>query len=206
MAMRKTLFLVDYQKLTDDDLVRRAQESDTCAFDELINRHLVFMRRLATSVLRNPADAEDEVQNALILAFIHIREFAYRASFKSWVSSIVLNQTLSCIRRRRRAASISLDLFSNSPLDGNLRCSARHDPEQRFAEKQTHELLSRNLRRLPPMLRQSLTMSVVDNLRTAEIARRLGISLGAAKSRICRARNELSSRIQGHSRLSAMIL
>jgi RNA polymerase sigma-70 factor (ECF subfamily) len=60
---------------TDEDLIGRLRQGDAAAFRALMQRHNQRLFRLARSVLRNPSDAEDAVQDAYVLAFTRLDQF-----------------------------------------------------------------------------------------------------------------------------------
>jgi len=76
----------------DQQLIDSARQGDTTAFGELIKRHYSSCLRRASSLIRNPTDAEDEVQNACWKAFERLAQFRGEGTFAAWLSRIVENQ------------------------------------------------------------------------------------------------------------------
>src|SRR4051812_36477905 len=95
--------------VSDQCLVTMALEGDKHAFGELVKRHRRKCLDLATSVLRNRGDAEDEVQNALSKAYTHLNQYQRGAEFSTWLARIVTNQCLMSIRVKRRTRFVYLD-------------------------------------------------------------------------------------------------
>src|SRR4051794_6642549 len=95
--------------LNDQSLVKMALEGNHQAFEELVQRHRHRCVDLATSFLRNRADAEDEVQNALSKAYTHLDQYQGGAEFSTWLARIVTNQCLMSIRVKRRTRFVYLD-------------------------------------------------------------------------------------------------
>src|SRR5258706_11837869 len=88
----------DGRRLTDGELVDRVRSGQTAAFGELVERHRGAVYRAALAALRNPADAEDVAQDALVLAFRKIDQFRGDASVRTWMVTIAWRLALS--RRR----------------------------------------------------------------------------------------------------------
>jgi RNA polymerase sigma-70 factor (ECF subfamily) len=65
--------------------------------------------RKALSIVRNEADAEDVTQTALLKAFTRLSQFRLDSQFRTWVTSIVINEALMCLRASRRSKQESLD-------------------------------------------------------------------------------------------------
>jgi RNA polymerase sigma-70 factor (ECF subfamily) len=182
--------------LCEGELLTLAQQNDPDAFAELMSRSAPASLKLALSILRDWQDAEDEVQNSYWKAWRHVRQFQRESKFSTWISRIVINQCLMRLRKSRRAAFLYLDAGVE---DGTVRAlhlpQKAHTPEAEYSRNETGSLLLREVRRLPPLLRNVLVMRDVDELAMDDVARRLGISLVAAKSRLLRARQELRRRL-----------
>jgi len=181
---------------TDEDLAASAQMGDTCAFEQLIERHYRFCLAKAFTILRNHGDAEDEVQNACAKAWQHLQQFQGEGTFGGWLSRIVSNQCLMRIRERKGARMISVDEVFNA--EGYFRLEVIDQgaaPEDSFGDEEVSSMLNREIRRVPVLLRQALIMRDLRQHSMRDIAARLGISVPAAKSRLMRARQELKLRL-----------
>lgn len=175
---------------TEPELLAHARAGDHDAFAELARRHYQACFRIALSILRNPADAEDEVQNTFLKALIHLPEYENRSELRTWLISIVRNQ---CLMRLRSAAH-----QRSRPLDDISKIEIRHNsaaPDEDLSRRQTEQLVARNVRLLPAVYREVLLLHNLRGMRLEAVALRLGISPGAVKSRLRRARHELRNRI-----------
>src|SRR5712671_4470221 len=94
---------------SDKSLVELARQGDDDAFGELTRRHQQRCIDLATFLLRNRGDAEDEAQNAFSKAYAHLNQYQGDAEFSTWLSRIVTNQCLMSLRVKRRTKFIYLD-------------------------------------------------------------------------------------------------
>jgi RNA polymerase sigma factor (sigma-70 family) len=83
---------------TDADLVESARQGNKQAFGELVKRHHHWCVGLASGILRDRGDAEDEAQNAYWNAFQHLDQYQGDAEFSTWLARIVVNQCLMFIR------------------------------------------------------------------------------------------------------------
>jgi RNA polymerase sigma-70 factor, ECF subfamily len=187
----------------DGEIVTRAQHGDNAAFDELVVRHEGKLRSVALRLTGSMSDAEDVVQQSLMKAFEKIRNFRGDSQFSTWVTRIVLNESLMFLRRRRREAVSRLPLHNE---EGELLpdvelADSRPDPEARVAQDESAELLRHTIKTLPKAWRSVIVLHDIEGQTIEETANRLGISVAAAKSRRLRARLELGRRIE--SRLKA---
>lgn len=192
----------DFEASTDADLVRQARAGNEKAVEVLINRHYLTCVKVATLMLRDPGDAQDEVQEACCKAFQHIDQFRGDTEFLAWLLRIVSNQCLILLRSRRRARFVfidaEIDREGSRPME--LRSFAA-DPEREFIDHEMKRVLANELRRIPPLFRDVLLLRDLQELPMSNVAKRLRISEAAAKSRLQRARTELRERVLKRSTL-----
>jgi RNA polymerase sigma-70 factor (ECF subfamily) len=182
---------------SDNSLVLAALARDRDAFGELIRRHHPTCLRLSIYILSNLAEAEEQVQNAYIKAYEHLDQFQGTAEFSSWLSQIVRNQCIMLLRVKARARIVSIDHSSASDEGGAIELLAQSaDPECELIRAQIADVLQHEIGRIPPLWRNVVMLRDVEQLPIPEVARRLRITVPAAKARLFRARNELRSRVQ----------
>jgi RNA polymerase sigma-70 factor (ECF subfamily) len=183
----------------DAELVAQTREGNQDAFGLLISRHQRMCVKIASFILRDRGDAQDEVQKACCKAFEHLDQYHGDAEFLSWLLRIVSNQCLMLIRVRRRTRFLYIDAESDREKSVPIELpSAAADPERQLIDHEMREVLRREIRRIPPLLRNVLLLRDVQELPMPEVAARLRITVPAAKSRLLRARAELRERIQRH--------
>lgn len=190
----------DLPALSDEVLVTQAQAGDQEAFAALILRHQSAAQKMAFSILRDRCDAEDEVQNACWKAFEHIRQFQQEAKFSTWFNRIVVNQCLMRLRQLRRSRMVYLDdVLENE--DGHTRMELPDhsaSPERVHGQLEVLAVIEQEVQRMPALLRKVFELREVDELSMGDVARELGISVPAAKSRLLRARQELRRKLDRH--------
>ena len=149
---------------------------------------------IAYSILRNREDAEDAVQNAFLSGYRHLRSFEGRSALKTWFTRIVLNAALMIQRKRKPYAVALLSENSNSHEVNWLESipASQPDPETAHAERETFDFINEILGEMKPALREALTMTYFEELSCPEACALLGVSAGTFKTRLFRARRELS--------------
>jgi len=153
---------------------------------------------VAYSILRNKEDAEDAVQDAVLSAYVHLRNFEGRSAFTTWFTRIVLNAALMILRKRRNSRISSLpDLSMSDEISWTETIPASQpDPEMTCAEGETFQLIDVLLGKMSPVLRQSFTMTYYEEMTSREACTLLGVSIGTFKSRVFRARRHLMALAQ----------
>jgi RNA polymerase sigma-70 factor (ECF subfamily) len=187
-------------KRGDALLVLAACSGDSHAFVELSNRHSKRALLTLYRITKNWQDAEDALQETLMKAFLHLDSFQGKANFSTWFTSIAVNTALMLLRKRRNILEIGLDNageMGTYPL-WNLKDS-RDNPEQCFERQERSDLIKSGILRLTPELRKVVELQHSKGLSNKEIARSLGISLAATKSRLLRARKALRVFVQRHA-------
>ena len=86
------------------DLVARARQHDKAAVRTIIRQNNQRLFRVARSILKDEWEAEDAVQEAYVRAFTHLAEFEEKSSLNTWLTRIVVNESLGRLRRRPRLA------------------------------------------------------------------------------------------------------
>jgi len=182
--------------ISEDELLTLAQARDEAAFAELMRRNSSSSFKLALSILRDRQEAEDEVQNSYWNAWRYVGQFRRGAKFSTWMSRIVVNQCLMRLRKTRSARFLYLD---DGAADGEVAAMELPDrepsPEMKHMQSERSAILHSEIRRMPPLLRNVLVLRDLDELPMDDVARRLGISISATKSRLLRARIELRERL-----------
>jgi RNA polymerase sigma-70 factor (ECF subfamily) len=182
---------------TDVELVELSRQGDGDAFGELLSRHYQKCANLAGFILRDRTGASDEVQKACWKAFEHLDQYRGTSEFYTWLSRIVINECRMVLRVNRRAPFIYLD--GSGRVEAPLRLlAATEDPEHGLIERQMADVIRREVRHLPTVLRNVMLLRDVEGLTVAEVAERLGVTVAAAKSRLVRARHEVRARVARH--------
>ena len=178
----------------EDFLVLAAQSGDGVAFTQLTERHAQLVFRTIYRIVNSWEDAEDVFQETMMKAFVRIRSFEGRSRVSTWLTKIAINTALMALRkRRRRYTEIAIDnpdddLQNGTPIQ--LR-DVRDNPEQLYWKSERDASLDSAIAKLQPTLRIVIELQREHGYSGEELARSLGISLAAVKSRLLRARTEL---------------
>lgn len=184
-------------------LLLAACAGDSQAFVKLCKPHSKRLLLTLYRITKNWQDAEDALQEALMKAFLHLDSFQGKANFSTWFTRIAVNSALMLLRKRRGVLEIAIDKTGEvgTYSEWDLKDS-RDNPEQCFERQQRADLIHLAILQLPPDLCDVVELRYSRDLSNKEIARCLGISLAAAKSRLLRARTALRVSVQREARKS----
>ena len=184
-------------------LIRRALAGDADALSPIFVHHSSKLFRAAFSLLRNKEDAEDALQEGLVNAYIHLNSFQRRSLFSTWLTRIVMNASLMALRRRRARPVGSLDECQDGALDDwpDWAVDSRPNPEQACAAMEAKQIVERRIEQLSSGLRSAFRLREMEGLSTKEAREVLGISESVVKSRLFRARRQLTNSLRQSLRM-----
>jgi RNA polymerase sigma-70 factor, ECF subfamily len=191
--------LVATSRDADAELVADAQSGKLEAFEELVRRHTQLIYRALIAILGDPSEAQDAMQDTLLSAFKHIGGFEGRAKFSTWLVSIARNAALQRLRSRRNLQSLD-EGYEGEDCDFRPRQIAawQENPEQRHSKAEMRDLVEKGLLQLPAKYRVIVMLRDIDQLSTDEVARQLGLSVPAVKTRLLRGRLMLREWLSPH--------
>lgn len=179
----------------ENELIKKAQNGDGAAFEELISPYTTIVYNIALRILGNPEDASDASQEALIRVYRNIGKFKGDSKFSTWLYRIAHNACIDEYRRRKSKlnfASVSVDDSyddSDNPLLEIPDTSPT--PEEHTLKNERSKMLYDAISQLSPISKSAVLLRDVNGLSYEEIAEIQNCSLGTVKSRINRARQQL---------------
>lgn len=183
-----------WMEISDSAAEQARMQAEESALSALIDQYSGTLYRVAFSVLRNPADSEDAVQEAFLRVLRHRHTLHEVRDHRVWLIRIVWNVVLD---RKRRAKT--------RPETDDVADLARVLPSQGLsaediaAASQHHAHVLACVEKLPAKEREVLLLSAFEELSSVEIASVLGITESSVRSRLFRARN-LMAELLDHAR------
>jgi len=194
--------------LLDEDalLVKKAQNGDVRAFEELVKKYEGKVYGLASRMLAFSEDANDAAQEAFIKAYRSLKNFRGDAKFSTWLYRITNNVCLDYIRKNSRR-ELPLEI-EGDPEEGGARAPdivSDVNVEKLAEDGEFRALVQRAINKLPEQHRTMVLMRDVQGLGYTEISEMLGLPEGTVKSRINRARGRLKDIFMGMRELNDYI-
>jgi len=181
------------EEISVERLVQAARRGHRTAFDTLCQRYSRQLFRITNRLTRNREDAEDAVQDALLRAFLHIRDFDGRSAFATWLTRIAINSALMILRKKRSCPEMTIDGDDDSGSGAsNFEVVDRApNAEKQYLKTEEEGLLKKAVRRLRPGLRDVIEIQQLQERSLQEAAEVIGISVAAVKGRLFHARMQL---------------
>jgi RNA polymerase sigma-70 factor (ECF subfamily) len=169
------------------ELIERCRRHEPGAFEELVDRTHRQVYTLAVRLVGDRHEAEDVAQDAYLRVHRSLRGFRGDARFETWLYRIVANAAMNHLRKRRR--------FGEPAAEPEL--LARPEPQAGPGDSPSHDEVHDALAILPVGQRAVVVLKDVYGFTCEEIGEQMGVSTGAVKLRLHRARRRLKEHLYG---------
>ena len=185
VAMTDRLTEEDARAMSDDEVLARSVEHPSL-FALLVQKYEEPFLRKAMRIVGGREEAEDVVQEAFVKIYLNATKFKKQegASFSSWGYRIVVNTALTHYQKQKRTGT------NNIVLDEEIWALIPDKNLRQFEKKELADVVASVLVRMSPMLARALTAFFIEGKPQEEIAQEEGLSVGAIKTRVHRAKLE----------------
>jgi RNA polymerase sigma-70 factor (ECF subfamily) len=194
--------LAKWDHLPDEELVRLVLGGDVALYEILMRRYNQRIYRIAVTILRNDAEAEDVMQEAYVRAYQHLGEFAGEAKFATWLTKIAVYEAMA--RVRLRAKTSEPKSVSGASLDiMNIVSADERNPERQACDHELRLVLERAIDTLPDTYRSVFVLRIVEGLDVNETAAALEVGVETVKTRLHRGRALLRKELERRAGIAA---
>ena len=179
----------------DLSLVKRAQQEDTVAYDELIRRYQERIYATVYHMTSNHEDANDLTQETFIKAYRALKSFKGDSSFYTWVYRIAVNKTINFLKQRKNRVHMSLnDMDFNTEHNPDLvALISDKTPRRDLNLAELQEKLNAALQKLSEQHRMVVTLHDIQGLSHEEIGKIMDCNVGTVRSRLFYARQQMQA-------------
>ena len=183
----------------------RRQELTTAERREMFERDVMpYADQLYAAALRytrNPADADDLLQDALLKAFDKLHQFRPGTNLRAWLYRILTNSYINRYRKaQRRPTEVSADANEEFSLYDRVAQTTTAAAEQEVLAGLTDAEITQALNDLPETFRMAVYLADVEGFSYAEIADIMGTPIGTVMSRLHRGRGRLQRALWEYAR------
>jgi RNA polymerase sigma-70 factor (ECF subfamily) len=183
--------------VSEIDLVRRCQDGDSEAFDELVVRYRTRVFGMIYNMVHSEQDAWDLAQDSFVKAWKSIKRFRGQSSFYTWIYRIVMNVTIDWLRKKQvKAGGAEFDdSIQLKDVDPASRTLPTPDalPSENLEQREIRAEIDKAIAQLSPEHRAVILMKEIEGMQYHEIAETLGCSIGTVMSRLFYARKKLQN-------------
>jgi RNA polymerase sigma-70 factor, ECF subfamily len=170
-------------------------------FEQQVRPYLSQLYPAALRMTRNPADAEDLVQDTLARAYTAFGQFTPGTNLRAWLHRILANTFINTYRKRKREPAIAPGADPASDWNSGIDplAPAARSAETEALDKMTDSAILSALRELPQEFRTTIWLADVEGYPYREVAALMGTPLGTVMSRLHRARGKLRHSLAAHA-------
>ncbi|MDP4263245.1 MAG: RNA polymerase sigma factor [Bacteroidota bacterium] len=172
--------------LPDNEIIHRVIGGEKDLYALIVRRYNQRLYRVAMSIVNDDAEAEDIMQVAYIKAFENLAKFAFRSVFSTWLTRILINESLLRLKKRKHSLHVNGDIMDNEVYRQHKTESPT--PLTRMLNQELKIILEEAIRNLPEKYRTVFVMREMENMNLAETKECLGISEVNVKVRLNRAK------------------
>ncbi len=184
-------------KRSDAALVKRVQEGDKQAFNLLVLKYQTKIVNLVMRYVRDPDEANDVAQEAFLKAYRALPRFRGDSAFYTWLYRIAVNTAKNyLVAAKRRPVEYDLDLQDPEQYDMQARLKDIDSPEGVMMKDEVQRTIDEAIGELPEDLRTAIVLRELEGMTYEEIAETMECPVGTVRSRIFRAREAISKRIE----------
>ena len=183
---------------------------DRSQFESLIKGQLDALYRTALRMTKNPADAEDLVQETALKAYRYFDRFEEGSNIRAWLFKILTNLFINRYRKESKApAQVDFDDVEDFQLYGRMVDTGfvpmGQTPEKHLFDRVLGEDIDRAIESLPEDFRLVVVMAFVEGLSYEEIALALNVPMGTVKSRLFRGRKLLQKALLNQAQKAGVV-
>lgn len=184
----------NFEQYTDIEVIEKILEGEFALFEILIRRNNPFLYKTGRSYNYNHEDTQDLMQDTFIDAYTHLSKFENRASFKTWIIKIMLN---NCFRKQQKFSfknEVSHEISDKSiPMFSNQQNT---DTNKTVMNRELSLVIENALKDVPLDYRMVFSLREINGLNVIETAEALSISEANVKVRLNRAKTILKKEIE----------
>src|SRR2546429_1221623 len=183
------------EQITDAELVDKVREGDKEAFGQLVERYQQMVESIARKMIIDKWIAHELAQEAILQAYLSLNHLRDASRFKSWLYGITLNICRSYLHDQK------MDMLSLETIMGGVRSDIiinfdnTVDPQTIAEAHELHRLVLSAIDELSSKDKEATLLFYYEQLTLQEIAALSGVSVGAIKGRLHRARKQLQERL-----------
>ena len=176
--------------LSDEKIVERVIKGETHLYEVLMRKYNLRMFRISMSIVNDDMEAEDIMQTAYLNAYLQLPNFKNKSSFGTWLTRIVINESLLHKKKISRRQKLDQDVEREN---GNV-----ETPLKSLMTKELKTILEKAVSKLPEKYRLVFVMREIQEMSTSETMEVLNLGESNIKIRLSRAKEMLRSQLSGY--------
>jgi RNA polymerase sigma factor (sigma-70 family) len=186
----------------DDEIVNRIVAGEKNLYALIIRKYNQRLYRIALSIIDNNSEIPDIMQTAYIKAYEHLSQFKFQSSFATWLTKILINESLACLRKKEQTRSKEKNRLSLETRPGT---TDKQTPLMNMLNTELKTILEDSIRKLPNKYGTVFIMREIENMSIAETMECLGLTEANVKVRLNRAKVMLRNKLGNYFKDDEML-
>lgn len=174
------------ETITDNEIIARMLQGEKNLYAIIVRRYNQRLYKVGISILNDDTEVEDAMQVTYINAYENLGKFAFKASFSTWLTRILINECLLRLKKRGKTIIMNDDNMENEIH--NWQAGKTQSPVTKVLNSELKTILEDAIRKLPEIYRTVFVMREIENMNVAETKECLAISEVNVKVRLNRAK------------------
>lgn len=184
--------------ISDGEIINRILGGEKELYALIIRRYNQRLYRVAMSIINDDAEVEDVMQVAYIKAYENLGKFEFKSGFSTWLTRILINESLLHLRKRKQSLTINNDFDENKI--NQLPSGEAQTPLMQVMNVELKAALEEAIRKLPEKYRSVFVMRELEGMNVAETKECLNLSEVNVKVRLNRAKAMLQDSLKSFYR------
>lgn len=178
--------IIETTDISDTEVINRILQGDKNLYSVIVRRYNQRLYRVGMSILNDDAEVEDVMQVAYINAYENLGKFAFKASFSTWLTRILINECLLRLKKQGKTINMNDDNMENELQ--RWQADKTQTPAAKVLNSELKTILNDAICKLPEIYRTVFVMREIENMNVAETQECLDISEVNVKVRLNRAK------------------
>ena len=172
--------------ISENEIIRRVLTGEKDLYAILVRRYNQRLYRVGMSIINDDVEVEDAMQGAYIKAYENLEKFAFKSSFSTWLTRILINESLLRIKKRKQFLNLNDDMIENEMHQQSP--GASQTPLMKIVNTELKAALETAIRQLPEKYRTVFVMREIEDMNVAETQECLDLTEVNVKVRLNRAK------------------
>ena len=176
--------------------IKEVLKGDQSAYEEIVEIYKDKVFQLCFRMLGNRHEAEDMAQEAFVRAYVNIHTFNTDLKFSTWLYRIATNLCIDRIRKKKPDYYLDAEVAGTDGLNMYSQIASDiESPEDQVESLELHDIIQREITKLPEKYRTVIVLKYIEELSLKEIGKVLDMPIGTIKTRIHRGREALRKQL-----------
>jgi len=182
--------------IPDNEIISRVLQGEKDLYVNIVRKYNQRLYRVGMSIINDDAEVEDIMQVAYIKAYENLGKFKYKSAFSTWITKILINESLLRLKKRKQSFTMNDDV-TNNKIYHHHQADAQ-TPLMNVVNLELKKILEEAIRQLPEKYRTVFIMREIENMNVEETRECLDISAVNVKVRLNRAKAMLKNSLSGY--------